>query len=46
MLNKIIDNLVGRRNTVVCEIAMTIYTLNMAQGTAGQDRVVRSNHLN
>ena len=33
MLSKIINKLLARRNTVVCEIAViTYYILNMAQG--------------
>ena len=36
MLSKIINKLVGRRNTVVCEIAVTTYcVLNMAQENLG-----------
>ena len=37
MLRKIINKLVGRRNTVVSEIAMTThYILNMAQANLGR----------
>ena len=37
MLSEIINGLVGRRNTVVCEIAVTTYyTLNMAQANLGR----------
>ena len=36
MLWKIMNKLVERRNTVVCEIAVTTYyILNMAQGNLG-----------
>ena len=49
MQSEIINRLVGRRNTVVCEIAVTTYTvLDTEYGArkSGQDRGVRSNHLN
>ena len=49
MLSKIINRLVGRRSTVMCEIAVTTYTVLYTEyGTrkSGQDRGVRSNHLN
>ena len=37
MLSKIINKLVGRRNTVVCEITVTThYILNTAQGNLGR----------
>ena len=37
MLSKIINKLVGRRNIVLCEIAVTTYyILNVAQGNLGQ----------
>ena len=37
MLSNLINKLVGRRNTDVCEIAVaTYYILNMAQGNLGR----------
>ena len=49
MLSEIINRLVGRRNTVVCEIAVATYTvLDTEYGAkkSGQDRGARSNHPN